>query len=224
LIKSFRESDFVDFNSGKVKIAPIQLQFRLRLAGPLLLPDLIRLFECRMEVWYLGVAVQMLHEIEFELPPSIWSHAAYGLLALLFSYFEIIGKLFNSDAADSVVSAIDFDCGFRDVYSDAITSDGQIYDPKEFYTRARNGLYQLGTTPRGLWVHNERTISMQDFDVVQKNPNDPATLKYYVNPHSLTRTLVDHFPTVIRRLNAQEQQYDGLRHRFKTLFGDLRDL
>lgn len=223
MAKSFRESDFVDFNSGRVKVAPIQLQFRLKLAGPLRPSDLVRLFECRMEVWYLGVAVQMLHEIEFEQPPAIWSHAAYGLLALLFTYFEIIGKLFNPAATDSVVSALDFDCGFREVYGDPLSTAGQSYDPKEFYTRARNGLYQLGTTPHGLWVHNERTISTQDFDIIQKNPNDPATLKYYVNPHSLTRTLVEHFPTVIRRLNAQDQQYDGLRLRFQTFFGDMRE-
>jgi hypothetical protein len=176
-----------------------------------------------MEVWYLGVAVQMLHEIEYEQPPAIWSHAAYGLLALLFTYFEVIGKVLNPDARDSGDTASDFDYGFRDVYGDLTTSAGKSYDPKEFYARAHNGLYQLGTTPRGLWVHNERSISTKDFDVIQKNPSDPATLKYYVNPHSMARTIVNHFPTLIQRLNDSSEQYDAMRVRFNAFFGDVRE-
>jgi hypothetical protein len=224
----FRNSEFVDFNTGTVKLAPIQLKFRLTLAGPLLLPDLIRLFHCRMEVWYLGVAAQMLNEIEFTQPPTIWSHAAYSLLALMFAYFEMIGKILNASAVDEVVTAADFDCGFRDVYSDTLgevrTSSGELYDPKEFYRRARNGLYQLGSTQWGLWVHNIATISPQDFDIVQRNSNDPASIRYYVNPHTLVRTIIDHFPTLIERLNDPDVQYDPLRERFIAYFGDIREL
>jgi hypothetical protein len=221
LAKKFRDSEFIDFDTGTVKLAPIQLQFRMKLAGPLLLPDLIRLFQCRMEVWHLGVAVQMMHEIEFGQPPSVWSHSAYGLLALLFTYFETVGKLVNPDTPRPRLAAEDFDRGFRDVYADVTTSKGMSYDPKEFFRRERNGLYSLGSTARGLWVHKERSISTKDFDIIHRNPADPTTVKYYVNPHTTVRTVVAHFPTVIQRLNDPAAQYDAMRARFEEFFGDL---
>lgn len=223
LTKRFRNSEFVDFNTGTVKLAPIQLQFRMALAGPPTFADLVRLFQCRIEVWHLGVAVQMLHDIEFNSPPSVWSHAAYGLLSLIFVYFETIGKVLNADAAPSSAPAVDFDLGFRDVYSDVTTSSGNRYDPKEFYVRAHIGLFHLGSTVRGLWVHNERSISVKDFDIVQRNPNDPTSLKYYVNPHAAVRTIVEHFPTFIQRLQDPDARYDALRAKFKEAVGDLRE-
>jgi hypothetical protein len=224
LAQRFRDSEFVDFNSGRVKIAPLQLQFRMRLEGNQQFNGLVRLFQCRMEVWHLGVAVQMLHEIEYGQPPSVWSHAAYALLALLFAYFETVGKTLNKDSVVAITTPTDFECGFRDVYADVTTSSGKPYDPKEFYNRARNGLYSLGSSQNGLRVHNERTISSKDFDIIQKNPNAPASAIYYVNPHAVVRTVVDHFPTFIERLNNPSKQYDSLRRKFDEFFGDNRDV
>lgn len=221
--KRFRESEFVDFNTGTVKLAPLQLQFRMTLAGSSHLADLLRLFECRMEVWHLGVAVQILHDIEFGHPPSIWSHAAYALVAMLLTYFETIGRIINTDSSVPNTTAMDFECGFRDVYPIVTTSTGNGYDPQEFYQRARNGLYALGSTKRGLWVHNEQSISPQDFDIIQKNPADPASEKYLINPHAAVRTMVDHFPTLIQRLHDPATQYDAMRAQFKAHFSDMRE-
>ena len=223
LTKRFRNSEFIDFNTGTVKLAPIQLQFHMALAGPPTFADLVRLFQCRVEVWHLGVAVQMLHDIEFNSPPSTWSHAAYGLLSLTFVYFETIGKVLNADAAPSNTPAVEFGLGFSDVYGNVTTSLGSQYDPKEFYWRAHNGLFHLGSTTRGLWVHNERSISVKDFDIVPRNPNDPTSLRYYVNPHAAVRTIVEHFPTFIQRLLDPDARYDGLRAKFKKVVGDLRE-
>lgn len=223
MAKRFRNSEFIDFNSGTVKIAPIQLQFRMTLAGPLQYADLVRLFCCRVEVWHLGVAVQMLHDIEFNSPPSVWSHAAYGIVALLFNYFETIGRIINPKPVGQHATEMDFDFGFRDVYNDIRTSDGTEYDPIQFYNRARNGLFYLGSTPHGLWVHNERSISVKDFDIIQKNLADPASRKYYVNPHSATRTIVDHFPTFIERLIDSDPDNEAMRVRFREFIGGLRD-
>jgi hypothetical protein len=217
----FRESEFIDFNTGSVKVAPIQLQFRMTMAGEQHFPDLVRLFQCRMEVWHLGVAAQMVRQIELNTPPSIWSHSAYGLLTLLFAYFETIGKILNPQGEYST-TAIDFDYGFRDVYSDSTTSSGNEYDPKEFYKRARNGLIPLGASQSGLWVHNERLLTDKDFDIIQKNPNDPSKLRYYINPHGVVRTVIDHFPTFIARLHNPDTRHDALRTRFRESLGDLR--
>ena len=223
MTKRFRDSEFIDFNTGTVKLAPIQLQFKMTLAGPLLFADLVRLFHCRIEVWSLGVAAQIVQEIEFSQPPSIWSHAAYSLIAILFSYFGTIGKTLNPNSTAAGTTVQDFEVGFLDVYHDPVTSSGKRYDPKEFYTRANNGLYPLGTSKKGLWVHNELSISTQDFDIVQRNPTDPSSEKYYVNPHSMVRTLVDHFPTFIDRLNNPDVQYEGMRARFKEYLIDFQD-
>jgi hypothetical protein len=219
-MQRFRESEFIDFNTGSVKLAPIQLQFKMTMAGGMSFADLVRLFQCRMEVWHLGVAVQIVRQIEAYSPPSIWSHSAYGLLSLLVSYFEIIGQILNPDSTTSAPAEVDFDCAFRDVYTEMKTTNGAPLAPKEFYRRARNGLVALGSTQDGLWVHNDRNISTKDFDIIQKNPTDPATIKYYVNPHAVVRTAIDHFPTFIARLNDPNTRYDALRARFR---GFVRD-
>jgi hypothetical protein len=221
--QKFRTSEYIDFNTGTVKLAPIQLQFRMRMAGEVSFADLVRLFQCRVEVWHLGVATQIVHEIEFGSPPAVWSHAAYGLLSLVIPYFEMVGKIVNPAALPPSASQAntlveDFDCGFRDVYTDLTTSSGTSYDPLKFYNLARSGLYALGATQQGLWMHNERTISTKDFDIIQKNPNDPSTLKHYVNPHAVVRTVVDHFPTVVARLNDPASQNEEMRARFRHFF------
>jgi hypothetical protein len=223
LNKLFRESEFIDFNTGMVKIAPMQLQFRMALSGPLQLSDLIRLFQCRIEVWNLGVAVQMLRQIEITSPPSIWSHAAYGLIAIGFPYFEMIGKTLNPKSEKRGTARADFDFGFRDVYQDITTSSGESYDPVEFYNRVRNGLYHLGSTQNGLWMHNDQSISTKDFDIIRKISSDPASTKYYVNPHAMIRTIVAHFPTFIERLKNPATEYDGMRAKFEEFLSDFHE-
>lgn len=223
----FRNSDFIDFNTGTVKIAPIQLQFKMSLAGKQSFADQVRLFECRVEVWQLGVAAQMLREIEFGHPPSIWSHAAYGLLTIAFTYFESVGKLFGKEGQQEVEtdkgtelcqSIIDFERGFRDVYGSAIATNGQAFEPKEFYQRARAGLIPLGSTQRGIWLHNEMSISTKDFDVIPIGSVN--RVKYYINPHAIISTIVNHFPTVIERLNNPSAAFDPIREQFTKFFGE----
>lgn len=219
----FRASEFIDFNTGHVIIAPIQLQFRMKLAGAVAFADLLRLFECRVEVWHLGVLAQMVNNIEYGQPPSIWSHAAYGLLPLLFIYFETVGKMLAPAETRDEPPEIEFNRGFHDVYNDVTTSSGERYDPQEFYRRGQNELFLLGSTPHGLWVHNNRSISTKDFDIVQSTPINPATRKYYVNPHTTARTVINHFPTLIARLNDPDAQYNPLRARFREIIGNARD-
>jgi hypothetical protein len=100
------------------------------------------------------------------------------------------------------------------------TTSGERLNPADFYTRARKGLFALGSSPNGLWVHNDRSISTQDFDIIHKNPADPATRKYYINPHNTVRTVIDHFPTLIARLNDPATQFDAMRARLKSFVSD----
>ncbi|MCC6457411.1 MAG: hypothetical protein IT328_20820 [Caldilineaceae bacterium] len=222
----FRESEFIDFNTGTVKIAPMRLA--ILLPRPLQLADKIRLFQCRIDVWNLGVAVQMLKTIEANEPPSIWSHAAYGLIAIGCSYFEMIGKTLNPSSQKLKTAGTDFNYGFCDVYAEHAPSSGSYDDAhlplvKEFRDRVHSGIYHLGGTRRGLWIHNEPNISDKDFDVVQKFPADPLRDKYYVNPHSMVRTIVDHFPTFIERLTDPSATYDPMRQKFQEFLSDFRE-
>ncbi len=228
MIQKFRESAYVDFNTGVVKLAPIQLQFRMRMVCQTQFDDLVRLFECRVEVWHLGVAAQMVRAIEFSQPPEIWSHAAYGLLALLVPYFEMVGRLLDPapitpGASPHSTLPGHFDRGFRDVYPDPTTTSGATYDPLEFYDLARQGLYGRGSSQHGLWLHNEVRISAKDFDIIQKQPDDISTRKHYVNPHGVVRTVIAHFPSVIARLNNPAAQYDVMRARLRVFVGDVSE-
>ncbi len=106
---TMRDSEFLDFNTGIVKIDPMLL---VRLSPPVSFEQKVRLFHCRVDVWTLGVAVEILKQIESSERTSIWSHAAYGLLAIGFSYFEMIGKTLNPKSSGKSGSGEDFNWGF----------------------------------------------------------------------------------------------------------------
>jgi hypothetical protein len=128
----------------------------------------------------------------------------------------MIGKILNPASERSGTANIDFNYGFCDVYPEYTPPSGEYDDThlpllKELRARAYNGLYHLGGTKRGLWVHNTASFSTKDFEVVQKFPAEPSLDKYYVNPHAMVRTIVDHFPTFIDRLKNPDVRYDGMR-------------
>jgi hypothetical protein len=174
-------------------------------------------------VWQLGVAVQILKEIES--PPSqtsMWTCAAYGMLSITFSYFEMIGKIINPKSAKSRTAGKDFNYGFCDVYTEYVSPSGSHKDEdmpivREFRDRVRNGMYHLAYTKHNLFIHNKPEISKKDFDVKEENGFNI----YYMNPHSMVRTIVDHFPGFIKRLNNPDSQYDGLRDKFEEFFDEF---
>jgi len=110
----YRTSKYIDFDTGTVKIAPMDL--KKSLIRPWTDDQKLDLFECRVDVWTLGVAVALLHEIDHGKKGSIWQHAAYGLLTISFTYFEMIGKTLNPNSATSGTASEDFNVGFCDVY------------------------------------------------------------------------------------------------------------
>ena len=194
----YRTSKYIDFDAGTVLIAPMQLAANK--TSPLTLDDKIDLFECRVEVWQLGTAVASLTAIESHQPPSIWSHAAYGLLSCAVSYFEMVGKTLNPKSKTSGTAGIDFNYGFCDVYPSFASHTGSCQDRdvphvQQFRDRLRNGLYHLAYTKRHLWIHNDAANTLDDFHVTAHSPPE-----YLVNPHRMVRSLVDHFPSFISRV------------------------
>src|SRR6266536_860945 len=105
-VMELRASPYIDFNSGTVVTPPMQLS-RER-TPPRTFDDLLDLFECRVDVWQLGPAVQILKQMETQPSPSVWAHTAYALLAVVFTYFEMIGKCLNPDSQPSGTGGPDF--------------------------------------------------------------------------------------------------------------------
>lgn len=236
---TYRTSKYINFDTGDVTLAPMDLKNSM--TPPWTTPQKLDLFECRVDVWTLGVMVAMLREIDAAPKPSIWQHAAYGMLTVSFTYFEMIGKTLNPDSKKSHSSSDDFNVGFCNVYP-AFAPPNGIYkdkipnppgtkskEPKgppnpdvqpirDFRDRIRNGLYHVGYTKSGLWIHNDKGLT--DFET--KTEPDPANpgqtiTKYCVNPHLLTRTIVDHFPKFMAKVRVDP----ALTKKFIEYFDDF---
>ena len=179
----------------------------------------IDIFECRVDVWQLGVAVAVLQQIEANQPPAIWSHSAYGMLAISFTYFEMIGKTVNPNSRARGTASADFNHGFCDVYLSHKPADNNLADANVPFVvavrdRVRNGVYHLAYTKNGLLIHNDQSIT-DDFTSVT-NGNDT---NYYVKPHSMVRTVLDHFPGFTARL--RDSANTNLRAKFEAFFDDF---
>jgi len=226
---SMRPSKYIDFDTGQATTAP--MDFLNSMSKPWSDDQKLDLFECRVDVWTLGAAVAILRQIEQNQPPSIWSHSGYALLIVSCTYFEMIGKTLNPNSASRNTANEDFNFGFCDVYPKFKPANGiykdkipvptgphppnpDIRDVIEFRDRTRNGLYHLGYTKSGLWIDGAYT---EDFE--KKTVPDPinSTLtidEYRVNPHRVTRTIVDHFPHFVARVRATP----ALKNKFIQFF------
>jgi hypothetical protein len=218
---SFRSSAYINFNTGTVSKPPMVLVGER--PKPWSLSDKLDLFESRVDVWQLGPAVAILRLMEAEpSQSSIWAHSAYALVAILFSYFEMVGKILNPHAGRSKTASKDFNYGFCDVYNTFATAspsreDKDLPDVASFRDRVRNGMYHLAYTKRGLFLHNDPQRYPDDFTVDATG----TTAAYRVNPHQMTRTLVAHFPTLMARLRHPDLAADGLREQFRKFFDDF---
>ena len=217
---TFRPSAYIDFDTGVVRKPPMELQWERR--PPWSLPDKVDLFECSVDVWQLGPAVAVLKQIEEHQPPSIWSHAAYALLAIGFTYFEMLGKTLNPNSSKTGTAGVDFNYGFCDAYpafalGGAARTNAALPDVQGFCDRVRNGMYHLGSTKEDLVIHNNPSISKDDF-FIDKNR---TPRRYYVNPHQMIRTIVALFPTFTTRLRDPGPNSDDLRTQFIRFFDEF---
>jgi hypothetical protein len=198
----FRSSRYIDFDKGHVKLAPMELIWRLGPRTQQSFDQMLMVFECRVDVWQHGPAVEMLKLMEAaEEQTSVWMHAGYALIACTFSYFEMIGKILNPASKAWRTSKEDFNHGFCDVYPEfAPTGGGRTDDAvpevRQFRDRVRNGMYHLAYTKSHLYIHNRPQDFPKDFSTTMER----GERYYLVNPHSMTRRIVEHFPSVVTRL------------------------
>jgi hypothetical protein len=222
--ENYRVSRFIDFNKGEVFCDPMTL-FNAQGGSEWSLKQKIDFFQCRVEVWQLSPAVEMLKQVEASKQLSAaWSHAAYGIVFIVTSYFEMVGKILNPNSNRWRTSDTDFNYGFCDAYPTlplAQAEPGETQDYKDetiphvakVRDMMRNGMYHLGFTKKNFEIHNSPT-SPHDFEVqpVTNYPSKPFGFAdlYLMNPHQVTRTLVEHFGKFIDELrlpaNAARQQ------------------
>ncbi|MCA9222875.1 MAG: hypothetical protein KDA71_21295 [Planctomycetales bacterium] len=227
----FRASPFIDFNTDTVITPPMALIAKI--PRPWTLDQKIEIYECMVDVWQLGAAVAMVKQIEAHQPPSAWSHSAYALVSIAFTYFEMIGKSLNPNSAASGTAGTDFNTGFCDVYPTYKPANGN-YDDKipqpvgkalpnpdiqrvvRIRDRVRNGIYHLGYTKGAVVLHNQKPIDFDEQSV--PDPANPGTniTVYPVNPHTFVRTVVDHFPGFIARLRVATNT--TMRQKFEAFF------
>ena len=224
-VTTFRDSRFIDFNSGVVKVQPMVLIHTLGPRAQQPIENMLMVFECRVDVWQLGPAVEMLKLIEVAEQNSVWAHAGYALLGATFSYFEMVGKILNPASNVWRSAPRDFNVGFCDVYpafapGGSDRSDNAVPDVAQFRKRVRNGIYHLAYTKSHLFIHNAPHKYPDDFMVVTEN----GERVYYVNPHAMTRTVVAHFPTLMSRLRDRSSPaFDQLQAQFKKFYVTFHD-
>lgn len=217
---SFRPSPYIDFDTGVVRVPPMAL---IESWGPRTnqsIDQMLMIFECRVDVWQLGPAVEMLKlmDVAHE-QTSVWAHSGYALLAMVFSYFEMIGKILNPRSNSWRTSKEDFNHGFCDVYPSFAPvgperTDKAVPSVAQFRDRVRNGMYHLGYTKSHLFIHNAPHKFPNDFTVVTQNDER----FYFVNPHALVRVVVAHFPSLMDRLKNRSAEFDRLRTQFRDFY------
>jgi hypothetical protein len=219
---TFRTSRFIDFDAGLVRVPPMVLQKSLPPRDQQSIDQMLLLFECRVDVWKFGPAVEMLKAMDLaEDQGSVWSHSAYALLDVTCSYFEMVGKVLNPDSRISGTAGLDFNHGFCDIYPEFGTAGPDRTDTalpvvKAFRDRLRNGMYHLGYTKTELMIHNQPLDYPKDFMVVSQAGCD----FYLVNPHQMTRTIVAHFEGFMSRLRTFSGEFEPMRNKFREFFVD----
>ena len=223
---SYRVSRFIDFNRGEVFFDPMAL-CDSQGTGEWSLKQKIDFFQCRVEVWQLSPAVEMLKQIDsHHKKTDAWCHAAYGILFIVTSYFEMVGKILNLKANQWRSGDMDFKIGFCDVYPTIPLAQPENGESQDYHDDTiphvaqlrdlmRNGLFHLGFTKKNFVIHNSPAYT-DDFTVqpVVSNPGEPVAFGelYLMNPHRVARTLVEHFGKFIEELRlptntARQQQF-----------------
>lgn len=106
------------------------------------LKDKIRIFEERVDGWQLQIAEEILKRIKAK-KPKCMKHAAYALISVVISYFEMIGHCIETGTSDTSC----FRAGFKAVFDRTTLTDTQI---SKIYRKVRCGMYHVAYTNKGV--------------------------------------------------------------------------
>src|SRR5262245_48207051 len=102
--------------------------------------DKIEIFCDRVDGWQLKIAEEMLRQIIAQQPP-LMQHAAYAMISVVFTYFEMIGQIVKQKAGEKSGATGDFVRGFKEVFPTTPLKDNEI---EIVHDRIRCGMFHNG--------------------------------------------------------------------------------
>jgi len=136
-------------------------------------------------------------------------HSGYAVLAIVFSYFEMIGKL-RAGFAKAGKSEYYFREGLLNVFPDLEAAGPEVQEDivKILYRSGRCGLYHVGKVGGGMPISGGWPCALQ---------YDYRYRKVCINPHRLVPKLVDHLDLYVREL--KDPGKEQLRGNFERAYG-----
>lgn len=166
------------------------------------LDEKILIFEDRVRNWHLHVAKLVNDSIKAaDTKNPDWSHAGFGLVTLLFTYFEMIAQ-YKTGISSNGASEELFCYGLNDVYPGLLSKGKQ----RKVYARVRCGMYHNAFIKKGTLIDGGYTSPLE--------VEDGGNVK--VNPHTLYDDVQKHFDEYISELKCPSSKY--LRSNFDLMF------
>jgi len=149
----------------------------------------IEIFEDRVMGWQIDIAEELRRLIvDLKNNGTTIQHAGFGLLSILFSYFEMLTQY--KQGTDSKNKSTDFlKKGLEDVFPKKFTDD----ERKDIADLVRNGLYHSTFTKKGVLLHGDYS--------------DSIAIKcgiVLVNPHKMVDDIKTHFQKYIADLKSRK--------------------
>jgi hypothetical protein len=171
----------------------------------------VEIFAERVQGWQIEVAQEIKKQIINADGEGVMGHAAYGLIAVFFSYFEMLGQFLAGKTSDitvrgfSTMSPSDaFAEGFKYVYPSTKLVGSEI---KLIYSRIRCGLYHDGFTKKKVLI-----------DGTYKFGFDVSDGKVRMNPHIVVNDVAASFKKYVKELQSTGDLSKPKRIAFKKLF------
>lgn len=178
-MKQLRKAGFVDIDSSNIMAIAWSPKFSNK-DFPMeydqwLIEDKIKLFEDQTIGWQLEIADDIINK-----NAENNRHAGFAILAILFSYFEMIGKYIKG--ANTRESKKYFRIGLLDVFPEFAVNE-RIVDI--LYSEARCGMYHQAIVGKRI------VLSRKYNKAIVQDKNDTEIV--VIDPHSLTTLLIKHF-------------------------------
>lgn len=144
----------------------------------------IDVFEERVRVWQLDVAVEIERQINVtQDQDEPMKHAGYALISILLSYFEMVGEVLTGAKGKSTNN---FVAGFENVFPGALSE----INIRKIYKRVRCGMYHVAHTTKGTVVSGVFSAAF----LMDAKDN------VCVNPHLMVHAVREHFDEFVSRL------------------------
>jgi hypothetical protein len=165
----------------------------------------ILIFADRVWGWQIDVAMRLLETDK---------HADYAALAILMSYFEMIGKHLQGFEGEGA-SRKHFVIGFGDVFADRPPQETARI-AERIYEAVRCGLYHDSITSHGIAI-----AGRDDAHVIKEQPDADGNVEITINPGGLLDWVRLHFAGYVGELlsEAGTEKRELFHRRFRNVHG-----